>query len=863
MPDVRPTGIAAISPTPPPHRSLLPRTPRRAIAPPAPARAFTPWGFAMSRLYQVLCSKLRRASVSAVLLLGLLPTSVPVLADQGSGCAPLQLTERYKSGVLRALESKTDLWGEEALARPEGPTYDNLKDYLTPLLLTRQARAFGPLTQTQVHYLPFGQPAGPEGRGPIALHVADGSQVLSDQALRTNVARRWMSAYVGAGGQELYGSCLSRLEDPRLAEGYLPILRTEYRDADGVRYVQESFATRLAETGTLASFVKLTARGDDTDRATARVRFALSDTGLAADGNRLVKDGQTYLAFSEGGTPDGAGVSYTLDLSDDRDRSVYVVRPISPAVSAPRLADAAGYASARSAVEAYWDARLSEGAQFSVPEDRVMDAQRNLLIQNLLMTWRYSVGNAYEAFYQPESSDTASTLGEYGFTDVYRTSLQTLLPLSKEGAKPLTPPRRRVWEQGEKLSHAAHYYQLTRDPSFIAQNLATYRAYFDDYVRQRAADPYGLVAPQDYSSDIKKSVHGLHHQTVAWRGLRDMLRVWDLTGRSDLVAQYRPFVQAFSDSLRAAISASETRLPDGALFVQAQILENEPPYDPLTGTTLGGYWNLVAPYGFGSGFFRPGGDEAAGILQYVNTYGGRLLGMTRARDSAANSVYGVQYAQFLADNDQADRLVLALYGKLAHGMTRNTFIAGESDNVGPIQTKWPDCRGLRGCVFPSPSTGWTPDEYYRASFNPPNTASNTMFLKTLRLMLLHETWDDAGTPAGLELAYATPRGWLEDGQVIRVKDAPTLFGPISYTIRSSLDRHQVEGEVVLPERDPIGRLSLRLRVPKGKRMAQVLLNGRGTRGFDPDTETIDLTGQTGTVRFRVLYRGLPRAPGDR
>ena len=46
---------------------------------------------------------------------------------------------------------------------------------------------------------------------------------------------------------------------------------------------------------------------------------------------------------------------------------------------------------------------------------------------------------------------------------------------------------------------------------------------------------------------------------------------------------------------------------------------------------------------------------------------------------------------------------------------------------------------------------------YRTMYLPPNGASNAAFLETLRLMLVHETTGADGTPAGLELAYATPR----------------------------------------------------------------------------------------------------------
>jgi hypothetical protein len=178
---------------------------------------------------------------------------------------------------------------------------------------------------------------------------------------------------------------------------------------------------------------------------------------------------------------------------------------------------------------------------------------------------------------------------------------------------------------------------------------------------------------------------------------------------------------------------------------------------------LAGYFNLTAYYGFAARVYEPRSDEAQRTLRYVLSYGSRLLGLLRARDSADNTVYEVEQLKFLADNDEADQIVLTFYGKLAHGMTRGTFVAGESHNIGPMLTKWPSCREQAGCVPPSVADGWTPDEYYRAMYLPPNTANNTTFLQALRLMLVCTVTDGGDLPRGLGLAYATPRAGSRRG----------------------------------------------------------------------------------------------------
>ena len=46
---------------------------------------------------------------------------------------------------------------------------------------------------------------------------------------------------------------------------------------------------------------------------------------------------------------------------------------------------------------------------------------------------------------------------------------------------------------------------------------------------------------------------------------------------------------------------------------------------------------------------------------------------------------------------------------------------------------------------------------------------------------------------------------------------------------------------------------LRLRLPAGERMTGVTINGGPFRGFDPNTETIDLSGLSGSLWLQVSH----------
>ena len=118
-------------------------------------------------------------------LVAVVALAVPEIA--AAACSP-----RADAGVAaqieRALRAKRDVWGEALLASPTGPTYDGVRRYLPPLLYGRAAKQTR-LTDSGVHYVAFSHPAGPQGAGSVVLHVADGSQLISQRVERGQADR--------------------------------------------------------------------------------------------------------------------------------------------------------------------------------------------------------------------------------------------------------------------------------------------------------------------------------------------------------------------------------------------------------------------------------------------------------------------------------------------------------------------------------------------------------------------------------------------------------------------------------------------------------------------------------------------------
>ena len=730
-----------------------------------------------------------------------------------AGCEPRRASSEHTRRVDRALRTHHDVWGNALLAAPDGPTYDGARKLLPPLLFAR-APGKRPLTESGVYYLPFGQPIDARGAGSVALHVADGSQVIAER-----VGGRRLTILVGAKGRERYGSCLARLGQARLADGYQPILTTTYTDAAGARYRQESFAARTSETGSLVSFIRLDV---DATRGSAKI----VQLRLKPSVSKL----RQVLAFSAGGIVKRSVLTYRIRRGTRQ--TVYLAWINYPAGRGIAVG-AARHETARRAVRAYWNKRLTEGTQIVVPEQRVNDAYRNLLIQNLLLTWRYSIGNPYEQFSFPESVDVAEVMGSLGYSGVSRSILRTSLT-RKDTPYP-------NWKLGKRLIGSALHYRLTRDRAYLEGATPTLRGYVEEVGRQLDESGTGLLARERYSSDIPDEVLGLHSQATVWQGLLAMGRAWAEVGEAQLTRRCEALAERLEAGLRRSVGSSQRRLADGSLFIPARLLDGERPYDSLTQARLGSYWNLVVPYALASGLFAPGSPEATGALRYMLRHGSRLAGVVRAGayalyeepafpTSGTDQVYGINAARFLADNDAADQLVLSLYGSLGTAMTPNTFVSGEAASVAP----------LRG-------------SYFRSMYLPPNGASNAAFLETLRSLLVHETRDPAGAPTGLELAFATPRPWLRAGRRIAVKRAATSFGPVSYSLEARSDT--ILATVDVPKRPVPKSLKLRLRLPRGQRIESVTIGGDPVEPSPGGRlgETIDLSGRSGRLELIVRY----------
>jgi hypothetical protein len=345
------------------------------------------------------------------------------------------------------------------------------------------------------------------------------------------------------------------------------------------------------------------------------------------------------------------------------------------------------------------------------------------------------------------------------------------------------------------------YYWQTRDAEFVQSLRPRWQKEVDRLADHRSSTN-GLYPREQYCGDIATMVFSMNSNAKGWRALWDTAALLDAIGDKPEAERLRKIAADFHKDLMAAVDKSARKEGD-AVFIPNALLGEELPYDAITSTKIGSYWNLMANNVVGTEFFGHDSDMETGMLRYFQQHGGLFMGLVRTRPFPAfwvstdnlNPLYGSYYVRTLLRRDEPDRALVSFYGMLAAGLTPDTFVCGE------------------GCAI-QPLDGWG-----RQFYCPPNSAGNAFWLQIFRDLLVQD-WDldDDGAPETLRLLFATPRRWLEDGQTIKVERAPTAFGPVSIFAQSRLSEGKVTAEVEMPQRNTPKQTLLRIRVPDGWRV---------------------------------------------
>jgi hypothetical protein len=712
---------------------------------------------------------------------------------------------------------REDVWAEAAIRQPGGPSYEFFRDLFPPLRYVNTAFRQYPIELSA------------PGAKVKARYVSNGSAInpKADKPPMWYDPKFGVEFFVGKKA-EPFGADPDRLDGPRYAQGWLPIVQTAYKVGDAT-VEQEAFApfqTNGESNGAVC--VRFAVRGGVIGlaalvRAEGAREFLLGVQ--SKDGEALLLQDGTWQWNTDGKRPGLA----TAALPGKSNSFVILTKgsaiPNDP-TKVQIMGGAEAYDSLRQDVVKEWKQLLARGVNLEVPEPIVQNAWRSMIVGNEMMAvgdrMHYSAGNAYDHLYEAECGDATLSLLLYGQTADARRMVGPLLAFNREAT--------RFHVAGHKLQLLAHYYLVTRDAAYIKEKAPVWEKVVDVIVASRKTEN-GLLPKDRFAGDIDRNVYSLSSNSACWRGLRDMAVVLADIGQKDRAAELADEAKNYKAAILAAVAKSE-RHETTPPFIPIPLLGNEKAVDPITSTKLGSYYDLMAPYVLGSDIFA-GTDRETWMIDYLRHHGGLAMGMIRshshdgqfAGEPGNNVLYGLRYMLTILRRDDRDHALAGFYGQLAQGMTRDTFIGGEGSKF-----FHGDARG-------------------RSFYLPPNSAANAMFLETLRYLLLQDWQDETGKPQELRLLYGAPGRWLADGQKVKFERAPTMFGPMSLRTESRLSQGEVLVDIDAPPR-PAAKWTLRAPLPPGWKAVSASIDDKPV-ALGPDG-VVDLTGKVGSFRVRYV-----------
>lgn len=156
--------------------------------------------------------------------------------------------------------------------------------------------------------------------------------------------------------------------------------------------------------------------------------------------------------------------------------------------------------------------------------------------------------------------------------------------------------------------------------------------------------------------------------------------------------------------------------------------------------------------------------------------------------------------------------------------------------------------GMVSCFFPDVNA--FTEEYHKWGLGSGpmyKVADEARCLTRINDLLVMENNDE------LWLAPGTPRYWLEPGKEIRLYHTATVFGNVSYVLKSGSAPHTVEAEINLPANFSAKKIKLFVRSPLEKPIKAVTVNGKIWNDWDSAKEVIDLPMTERNMNILVTY----------
>jgi hypothetical protein len=548
---------------------------------------------------------------------------------------------------------------------------------------------------------------------------------------------------------------LSRQQTKTLMDGWMPIILLSAQDGN-VRYDLTLWATPLPTVKDWRKAFDWPIEGENylnwilikavnTGNAPAEAKFGIELTGKSR---------------SESGVSD-----QTLDPGQSTEFCRRIPFAISPDAKAWDKEDPKVWLD-RTAE--YWRGIMAKAAEIEVPCRKATEALKAAhacqLIANDNGVLKGGEG-FYDKFYIRDGAYQILEMEEAGFDDLTRKAIEEFVRLQR-------PDGWMEAEEGELDSNGQaqwavwQYGRITGDRAFLERTypvMLKASRWSMKARRQAPADsPFAGLVPNAFADG--EYLYDRKHHIVGYD-------LWSLRGIL-CTADTARLLGRDTDAKELLAEAADYRKAIDAASKRAGV-----PYFPASWEKAGTFWGNTETL-WPTELFPPDEPRVAATIQYARKPlgGGFTEGTIHwlgVQEDAIHPYMSAYTTMASLARGESEQVVEDFYWYLLHSTAAHAFPEG-------IHFKrrfaWYD-------TIPH-ATG----------------ASNYAIL--LRHMLVHERGDQ------LHLLAAVPDWWLADGQVIRVENAPTHFGPLSLIVRGTTAG--VEVQLTKPTRNPPKRIVLHL-----------------------------------------------------
>jgi hypothetical protein len=478
------------------------------------------------------------------------------------------------------------------------------------------------------------------------------------------------------------------------------------------------------------------------------------------------------------------------------------------------------YSTARREFEAQWAAELRAGARVSLPSAewmRRIDAWQSQVAAITRVHYqgqeRLSYGaNFYQAYFGPEEGWPIVALAQWGRGAEAKRQAEIMLSAENRDKSNIHHQSR----NGTSAWYAAEVARLTRDAEWLesiapalVENAEWTIAARKSTLGNKSPLARGLLPAHIYGGDIRDPATSLYASMVCYKGLVETADVFRTLGTPDLkmrADQYDSEADAFRQRLVEVMNVIVDKKVEPAFLPLALELaalggKNEGPYERLTATRLGNYWNLFAPsvLELGLTLGQSGGRPNDLLFDYMQRHGGLWAALPRF-NAGLDAAYSIGVLRELERRSMRDvryrnQALAGLQAFFLHAASRNGYTFPE---VAGLFADRLDRVAYERLVRQSPwSFGMYDDDRYlggHISFTEPLGAAAGEALWLIRDALVCEQCDENGLAKGdLFLLSTVPSEWFAEGKEIKLEGFPTAYGTISLHVRSSVESR---GEVV-------------------------------------------------------------------